>query len=117
LGARVLERVPKTRQRWSFTGEAFEALLDRLSPEREQAALQFEEHRRYLITLLTYAGAVDPEHLADTTLDRAAKRLSDGEAIDNIRAMAPRSGPNGVVGIANRDPPGSKRSRRGGADG
>ncbi len=81
-----MEKVPKPRQRWSLAGEAFEALLDRLSPDREQAALQFEEHRRYLITLLTYAGAADPEHLADTTLDRAAKRLSDREAIDNIRA-------------------------------
>jgi DNA-directed RNA polymerase specialized sigma24 family protein len=81
-----LERVPKPRQRWSLAGEAFGALLDRLSSDREQAALQFEEHRRYLITLLTYAGAGDPEHLADTTLDRAAKRLAGGEAIDNLHA-------------------------------
>lgn len=48
--------------------------------------MQFEQHRRYLITLLTYAGAADPEHLSDTVLDRAAKRLTEGEAIDNIRA-------------------------------
>jgi hypothetical protein len=39
-----------------------------------------------LNTLLTYTGAWDPEHLADTTLDRAAKCLAGGEAIDNIRA-------------------------------
>ncbi len=74
------------RRRWSLTPAAFEALLRRLSDNREQAALEFEEHRRYLITLFTYAGAGDAEHLADTTLDRAAKRLTDGEEISNMRA-------------------------------
>jgi DNA-directed RNA polymerase specialized sigma24 family protein len=65
---------------------AFESLLQRLSPDRSQAAIEFERQRRYLIALLTYAGANDPEHLADTTLDRAAKRLSSSETIDDIRA-------------------------------
>jgi len=89
----VPDQVPKPRQRWSLTSVAFETLLERLAPNREGAALQFEHHRRYLVTLLTYAGPWDPEHLADTTLDRAAKRLASGEIIEDLRAWlrgAPR---------------------------
>jgi RNA polymerase sigma factor (sigma-70 family) len=74
------------RQRWSLTAETFEILLARLSPDRDEAALLFEEHRRYLLTLLTYAGAWDAERLADIALDRAAKRLGGGETIENLRA-------------------------------
>jgi DNA-directed RNA polymerase specialized sigma24 family protein len=86
-GPASLENISESRRRkWSLTGQAFDALLARLSPDREEAARQFEVHRRYLITLLTYAGAADPEHLADMTMDRAAKRLMDGEAIENLGA-------------------------------
>jgi DNA-directed RNA polymerase specialized sigma24 family protein len=83
-----LELVPPVsrRSRWKLTPEAFECLLDRLSQDRELAARNFEELRRYLITLLTYAGADDPEHLTDIAFDRAAKRLAEGEQIDNLKA-------------------------------
>ncbi len=76
----------KKRSRWSLTPEAFEKLLERLSPDPVQAAKEFEQHHRFLVTLLTYAGASDPEHLADLTLDRAAKRLAEGEVVENLRA-------------------------------
>lgn len=78
--------VERRRTRWALTPPAFDRLLERLSSDRAQAGVEFEQLRRYLITLLTYAGAADPEHLADVTLDRAAKRLSEGETIDNLRA-------------------------------
>jgi DNA-directed RNA polymerase specialized sigma24 family protein len=80
-----LEIVPQKRTRWTLTPEAFEYLMARLSADREEAAREFEELRRYLTTLLTYAGGAEPEHLADIALDRAAKRLSEGEQIENLK--------------------------------
>jgi len=81
-----LEPPVSKRARWSLTPDAFERLLQRIADDRIDAVGEFEDLRRYLITLLTWAGAADAEHLADTTFDRAAKRLSEGETIGNLKA-------------------------------
>ncbi len=76
----------KSRSVWSLTPEAFERLLLRLNPNRDIAAKEFEAQRRYLIQLFQYAGASDPDHLADVTFDRAAKRLAEGEQVEDLHA-------------------------------
>ena len=55
--------------------EHLEALLLRLSSDREQAGRRYEEIRRGLITMFGYRGCVRPDELTDVTLDRAARRL------------------------------------------
>jgi DNA-directed RNA polymerase specialized sigma24 family protein len=61
----------------SMTAIQFEALLERLSPDREQAGQRYEFLRRRLISLFMYRGCATPEELADETLDRVARKIAE----------------------------------------
>jgi DNA-directed RNA polymerase specialized sigma24 family protein len=74
------------RTRWSLTADGFDRLLQALGPDAATAGREYENLRRSLIAVFTWTGGRDPEWLADTTLDRAAKRLAEGERIENLRA-------------------------------
>ena len=67
--------------RWTLSPEAFERLLMALSPDREGAAIAYEQLRYRVIGLLRWWGACQPEELADQTLDRVARKLEDGAPI------------------------------------
>ena len=69
------------RSRWSLTPHAFDRLLAALDPDRERAAVAYEQLRHRLIGLLKWWGAMQPEDLADETLDRVARKLESGAAI------------------------------------
>jgi DNA-directed RNA polymerase specialized sigma24 family protein len=62
---------------WILTQESFDALLDWLNPRREEAGLKYEEIRLRLIKIFTCRGCLDPEDLADETINRVSKKLSD----------------------------------------
>jgi DNA-directed RNA polymerase specialized sigma24 family protein len=62
---------------WFLSQEAFDALLDWLDPDREQAGIKYEEIRRRLIKIFTGRGCVDAEDLADETINRVTSRLSE----------------------------------------
>jgi DNA-directed RNA polymerase specialized sigma24 family protein len=55
----------------------FEALLQRLGPDRESAGTSYEQLRRRLVAVFEYRRCPHPEELADETLDRAARRLQE----------------------------------------
>jgi DNA-directed RNA polymerase specialized sigma24 family protein len=55
--------------------EQFDALLQRLAPERELAGMRYEQLRSRLVSLFEHRGCEHAEELADETLDRAARRL------------------------------------------
>jgi hypothetical protein len=57
--------------------EQFEALLQRLSPDRELAGERYEQLRTRLISLFEYRGCAQAAELADEALDRAARRLRE----------------------------------------
>lgn len=57
--------------------EQFEALLQRLAPDRELAGKRYEQLRSRLLSLFEYRGCAHVEELADETLDRAARRLQE----------------------------------------
>jgi DNA-directed RNA polymerase specialized sigma24 family protein len=57
------------------TSGPFEALLQRLGPDREAAGRRYEDLRRRLVAVFEYRRCFHPEELADETLDRAARRL------------------------------------------
>jgi len=59
----------------SLRSEQFEALLQRLGPDREFAGTRYQELRRRLVTVFEYRRCSQPEELADQTLDRAARKL------------------------------------------
>ena len=64
---------------WELSQEAFDALLDWLDPDREQAALKYEKIRHSLIKIFTGRGCVEPEDLADETINRVARKLKEIE--------------------------------------
>lgn len=57
--------------------EQFEALLQRLAPDRQLAGKRYEQLRSRLLSLFEYRGCAHAEELADETLDRAARRLQE----------------------------------------
>jgi DNA-directed RNA polymerase specialized sigma24 family protein len=62
---------------WVLSQESFDALLDWLAPEREQAGQKYEEIRTRLIKIFTCRGCYEPEDLADETINRVTNRLAE----------------------------------------
>ena len=54
--------------------DSFNELLAWLNPDRDSAAMMYEEIRRDLIKVFGWNKCVDPEGMADETFDRAAKK-------------------------------------------
>jgi DNA-directed RNA polymerase specialized sigma24 family protein len=68
-----------------LTGEAFERLLRSLDAEdRERAGEKYELARRKLIAFFEARGSESPADNADETLNRAARKLLEGEQIEDI---------------------------------
>lgn len=61
---------------WSLSQEAFDALLDWLDSDREQAGIKYENIRWRLIKIFTGRACVEAEDLADETINRVTTRLS-----------------------------------------
>ena len=64
---------------WELSQEAFDALLNWLDSDREQAALKYEKIRRGLIKIFTGRGCLEPEDLADETINRVTRKLKEIE--------------------------------------
>ncbi len=62
---------------WSLSQEAFDALLDWLDSDREQAGIKYEQIRSRLIKIFTGRGCIDPEELADETINRVTRKLDE----------------------------------------
>jgi DNA-directed RNA polymerase specialized sigma24 family protein len=71
-----------------LTAPAFASLLARLGPDAEAAGAAYEHLRRALVSLFTWRGASTPEECADETLDRLARRLQEGERVDDVARYA-----------------------------
>lgn len=74
------------RRRWALTQEAFDKLLACLDPDREAAGVKYLEVRRNLTRFFEWRGCPFPEDHADETINRVAKRVSEGEEIRNPSA-------------------------------
>lgn len=62
---------------WELTQEAFDKLLRWLDPDRERAAIKYEEIRTRLIKIFTCRGCSDAEELADETINRVAGKIDE----------------------------------------
>jgi len=62
---------------WVMSQESFEALLDWLDSDREQAAIKYEQIRRDLIKFFSARGHSEAEDLADETINRVINRLNE----------------------------------------
>jgi DNA-directed RNA polymerase specialized sigma24 family protein len=63
------------KKNWVLSKELFEALLNWLDPDREQAGLKYEEIREKLIKVLSARGCNEPEDLADEAINRVTEKL------------------------------------------
>ena len=60
-----------------ITKDSFDALLEWLDPNREEAALCYEQIRGGLVRMFVSKGLMDAEFYADQTVDRVIKRLPE----------------------------------------
>ena len=79
---------PPHRGRWAITQEAFDLLLDKLDGDRERAGERYEMVRRKLVKFFELRGGDAPEEHADETLNRVARKLAEGEEVENLNAYA-----------------------------
>jgi DNA-directed RNA polymerase specialized sigma24 family protein len=70
---------------WSLTQEAFDRLLTCFSTDREQAAIEYETTRRKLVRFFQSRFVSTADEQADETINRVARRLSEGQQVDNLR--------------------------------
>jgi len=69
---------------WELTGDAFERLLRLLDADRERAGAKYELARRKLMAFFEARGSDSPAEHADETLNRAARKITEGEQIEDI---------------------------------
>jgi DNA-directed RNA polymerase specialized sigma24 family protein len=62
---------------WVLSQQSFDALLDWLDSDREQAGVKYEDIRHRLITIFTGRGCFDAEDLADETINRVISKLKE----------------------------------------
>lgn len=75
-----------SRRKWTLTQEAFDGLLSALGGDRDSAGERYQEIRSNLIRFFEWRGCSFPEDHADETINRVAKRISEGEEILNPSA-------------------------------
>ena len=78
-----LEGSATPRAKWVLTQAAFDRLLSCLNAEREAAGQKYVEIRGNLIRFFEWRGCAFPEDHADETINRVARRVSQGEEIRN----------------------------------
>ena len=71
---------------WTLTSEAFECLLVAFAADRESAAQKYEIMRRKLTEFFEARGTEAPPDYADETINRVARRITEGEEIKDLNS-------------------------------
>jgi DNA-directed RNA polymerase specialized sigma24 family protein len=69
------------KKSWVLTQAAFDQLLAWLDPDRERAGIKYEEVRRRLLKFFECRGCAFPDEYTDETINRVARKVSEGEQI------------------------------------
>lgn len=72
------------RGKWSLTKGAYDKLLACFSADEEEASRQLLTAYLKLVRFFEWHIIDSPELCADETIDRAARRIDEGERIDNL---------------------------------
>jgi RNA polymerase sigma factor (sigma-70 family) len=72
------------KAKWSLTKEAFDKLLNAFSSDRNEAAAKYEHYRRKLLRFFEWRGIEPADEYADETYNRVARRIDEGQKIDNL---------------------------------
>jgi DNA-directed RNA polymerase specialized sigma24 family protein len=75
-----------SKKEWSLTGETFDQLLVAFNADREVAALKYEIVRRKLLEFFEARGSDSPPDYADEAINRVARRIAEGEQIEDLNA-------------------------------
>lgn len=81
-------RVSVSPRHWALTQEAFDGLLTQLDPDRERAAQKYEEIRRKLMKFFKWRGCLQFEEYADKTIDRVARKITEGAELQGTSPSA-----------------------------
>ena len=81
------EIVGSMKKDFTLTQEDFDALLDWLSADRDQAAVLYEQIREGLIRYFRFRGCADPPTLADETINRVALKVSTFDSSSNVKTI------------------------------
>ncbi|MFN7964949.1 MAG: hypothetical protein U0V87_04570 [Acidobacteriota bacterium] len=66
----------------------YETLLARLDSDPQRGEAAFEQLRRTLVRFFGWRGVGAPDDAADETLDRVARRLAEGHAVQDVSDFA-----------------------------
>ena len=80
------ETSARAKAKWVLTQGAFEKLLNSFSPDVNEAATLYETMRRRLVRFFDWRGLDASDDHADETINRVARRIDEGQAIDNLRS-------------------------------
>jgi len=75
-------------QKWTLTQEAFDKLLIALGGDRDSGSEKYLEIRTNLTRFFEWRGCSFPEDHADETINRLAKKITEGEEILNPAGYA-----------------------------
>ena len=73
---------------WTLTQEAFDKLLVTLGGDRESGSEKYLEIRNNLTRFFEWRGCSFPEDHADETINRVAKKIDEGEELQNPAGYA-----------------------------
>ena len=73
-------------KKWSLTQQAFDKLLNAFSEDRDKAGADYEVARRKLLRFFEWRAVESPDEYVDETLNRVARRIDEGQKIDNLMA-------------------------------
>ena len=76
------------RQKWTLTQEAFDKLLLSFGDDRDSGGKKYLEIRSHLTRFFEWRACPFPEDHADETINRIAKRVAEGEQIQNPSGYA-----------------------------
>ncbi len=73
----------RSDDRRSITAAALARLLERLAPDPDRAAREYERLRRTLVRFFDWRGTWPPDECADETIDRLARKL-ESTAVEDV---------------------------------
>ena len=76
------------REKWTLTQEAFDKLLLSFGDDRDSGGKKYLEIRSNLTRFFEWRGCPFPEDHADETINRIARRVAEGEQIQNPSGYA-----------------------------
>ena len=73
-----------TRVKWTLTKEALDRLLERFSPDHQEAERQYLIMRAKLLRFFEWRSSPSPDKQVDDTVDRVARKMDEGTTIINL---------------------------------